>query len=207
MNGVTPGAIVSIYGLNLSKATLVGPTNPLAQTLLNITATLGSQILPLFAVSSGQINVQLPFETPLGEELIVLHQQGQPDVTAVFSAVRNAPGIFGITHADGSAVTAANPAAPGEILTVTGTGFGPYDRLGPDGIVIPSDSTFILVDPVTITAGGLTAAALTYGPSYSGVGLNVATFQVPSSLPTGTSVPLNVTVNGSDSNQLSLFLQ
>jgi uncharacterized protein (TIGR03437 family) len=179
----------------------------LAQTLLNITATLGGQILPLYFVSPQQINVQLPFETSLGQQVVVLHQQGQADVNAVFSVVRNAPGIFSILHGDGTAVTASSPAAVGETLTVTGTGFGPYDRNPPDGLLIPGGSTFTLLDPVTVTAGGISGTALSFGPSYTNVGLNIATFQVPSSLPSGTSVPLTVTINGADSNQLSLFLQ
>jgi uncharacterized protein (TIGR03437 family) len=207
VDGVAPGAVASIYGVNLSSATLAGPNSPLAQTLLNVTAVLGTQILPLYFVSPQQINVQLPFETPLGTQSLVLHQQGQPDVNAVFPVVRNAPGIFAITHGDGTAVTATSPAASGETLTITGTGFGPYDRNPPDGLLIPSGATFALLDPVTVTAGGVSGAALTYGPSYDGIGLNVATFQVPPSLPSGTSVPLKVTINGVDSNQLALFLQ
>jgi uncharacterized protein (TIGR03437 family) len=207
VNGVAPGSVVSIYGLNLSSNTLAGPTSPLSQALLNITAMLGNQILPLYFVSPQQINVQLPFESSLGAQALVLRQQGQPDVSAVFAVVRNAPGIFGIGHSDGSAVTADSPAAAGETLTITGTGFGPYDRNPPDGLLIPGDSTFALIDPVSVTAGGVAATVLSFGPSYDGVGLNVATFQVPTTLPSGTSVPLNVTVNGADSNQLSLFLQ
>jgi uncharacterized protein (TIGR03437 family) len=207
VSAVAPGSVVSIYGLNLASNTLAGPTAQLSQTLLNVTATIGQQILPLYFVSPSQINVQLPFETPLGQQIAYVHQQGQPDVNAVFSVVANAPGIFSITHSDGTAVTASSPAAAGEILTITGTGFGPYDRNPPDGLVIPSNSTYMLVDAVTVTAGGVSGAAISYGPSYKSVGLNVATFQVPSSLPSGTSVPLNVTINGADSNQLSLFLQ
>jgi uncharacterized protein (TIGR03437 family) len=163
-------------------------------------------------VSPQQINVQLPFETALGDQLVVLHQTGQPDVNAVFTAVRNAPGLYSVSHSDGTPVNAGSPAAVGETLTLTGTGFGPYDRNPPDGIVIPSGSTFALLDPVTVTIGDASLAAIASGPSFDTVGLNVATFQVPSSLPSGTSpsgtsVPLKVTINGADSNQLSLFLQ
>jgi uncharacterized protein (TIGR03437 family) len=206
-NGVAAGSVVSIYGVNLASASLVGPTNPLAQTLLNVTATLGQQILPIYFVSPQQINVQLPYETTPGNQLLVLHQTGQPDVNAVFSVVRNAPGLFSISHSDGTPVTAGSPAALGEILTIFGTGFGPYDRNPPDGVAIPSNATFALLDTVTVNAGGNSAGAILSGPSFDMVGGNVATFQVPASLPSGTSVPLSVTVNGIDSNQLLLFLQ
>ncbi len=206
-NGVAPGAVVSIYGLNLAGATLAGPASPLVQTLLNVTATLGQQILPIYFVSPQQINVQLPYETPLGNQLLVVHQTGQPDVNAVFSVVRNAPGLFAITHPDGTPVNAANPATVGEILTISGTGFGPYDQNPPDGIAVPNGANYNLLDPVIATAGGVSVSALSSGPTVGSVGMNFATFQVPSSLPSGTSVPLIVTINGVDSNQLSLFLQ
>jgi uncharacterized protein (TIGR03437 family) len=207
INGVAPGSVVSIYGINLANATLAGPGSPLSQTLLNVTVTLGQQILPLFSVSPQQVNVQLPFETPTGDQVLVLHQTGQPDVNAVFTVVRNAPGLFSISHGDGTPVTADSPATVGEILTITGTGFGPYDRNPPDGIAIPGGATFNLIDAVTVTTADQTFPAISSGPSFTSVGANVATFQVPPSLPPGTSVPLKVTINGVDSNQLSLFLQ
>jgi uncharacterized protein (TIGR03437 family) len=137
----------------------------------------------------------------------VLHQTGQPDVNTIFSVVRNAPGLFSINHADGTPVNAESPAAVGEILTISGTGFGPYDRNPPDGIAIPSNATFALLDSVTVNAGGNSVTAISGGPSFDTVGANIATFQVPASLPSGTSVPLNVTINGVDSNHILLFLQ
>jgi uncharacterized protein (TIGR03437 family) len=207
MNGVAPGAIVSIYGINLASGTLVGPANPLSQTLLNVTATMGNQILPLYFVSPQQINVQLPYETTLDTQVVVLHQTGQPDVNSVFSVVRNAPGLFSITHADGTVVTSASPAAAGETLTLTGTGFGPYDQHPPTGIAVPASAAFNLLDAVSVNAGGVPGSTLSAGPVVNAIGLNYATFQVPGSLPSGTSVPVNVTINGVDSNQLSLFLQ
>jgi len=207
VSGVAPGAVISIYGVNLAGSALAGPTSPLAQTLLNVTTTLGQQILPIYFVSPQQINVQLPYETQLGNQLLVLHQTGQSDVNAVFSAVRNAPGVFGIYHGDGTPVNAASPAAVGETLTITGTGFGPYDQNPQDGIAVPVGAAFNLLDAVTVTAGGSSSTALSAGPAAGSVGLNFATFQVPSSLPSGTSVPLNITINGADSNQLLLFLQ
>jgi uncharacterized protein (TIGR03437 family) len=206
-SGVAPGAVVSIYGLNLASATLAGPASPLAQTLLNVTATLGQQILPIYFVSPQQINVQLPYETSLGNQLLVVHQTGQQDVNAVFSVVRNSPGLFAVSHADGAPVNAASPAAVGETLTISGTGFGLYDQNPPDGIAVPNGANYNLLDPVTATAGGVSISALSSGPTVGSVGMNFATFQVPASLPSGTFVPFNVTINGVDSNQLLLFLQ
>lgn len=207
VNGVAPGAAVAIYGVNLAPGTLTGSNTTLPQTLLNVTTTVGAQILPLYFVSPNQINVQLTYETPLGDQILVIHQTGQPDVSAIITVVRNAPGVFAIIHANGTLVDSANPAVIGEILTVLGTGFGPYDRNPPDGIAIPGGSTFVLLDPVTVTAGGISSAAISSGPGIDKVGVNVAMFRVPNSLPSGAAIPLTITVNGAESNQIALFLQ
>lgn len=60
---VAPGSIISIYGQNLAGALQVGPTNPLAQTIGNVTVTVnGGMLMPLMFVSPGQINAQVPSE-------------------------------------------------------------------------------------------------------------------------------------------------
>lgn len=205
--GVAPGSVVSLYGLNLAGDTAVGPSSTLTQTLLNVVVFMGNQILPLYFVSPQQINVQLPSTTDIGPHVLTVHQQSQPDVTATFSAVRNAPGLFAATHQDGSAISATAPAAPGETVQLIGTGFGPYDRNPPDGLLIPAGSTFSLVDPVSLTAGTNEAKLISVVPSSTGVGLVAVTFQVPDSLPSGAAVPLKVTVNGADSNTIQLYIQ
>jgi uncharacterized protein (TIGR03437 family) len=204
---VAPGSVVSLFGLNLASDTAAGPSATLAQTLLNVVVFMGNQILPLYFVSPQQINVQLPSTTDLGPHVLTVHQQGQPDATAAFTAVRNAPGLFAAMHQDGSAISATAPAAPGEMVQLIGTGFGPYDRNPPDGLLLPAGSTFSLVDPVALTAGTNDAVVLSTVPSSTGVGLVVVTFQVPDSLPSGGTVPLKVTSNGVDSNSISLFIQ
>jgi uncharacterized protein (TIGR03437 family) len=207
VSAVAPGSVVSLFGLNLASDTAVGPTNTLAQTLLNVIVLMGNQILPLYFVSPQQINVQLPFATDLGPQMLTVHQQGQPDVTANFTVVRNAPGLFAVTHQDGTAVTAAAPAGPGETVQLIGTGLGPYDRNPPDGFTIPAGSTFSLVDPVTVTAGSTQANLISTLPSFTGVGLTTVAFQVPDNLESGATVPVRISANGVDSNSISLFVQ
>ena len=68
-------------------------------------------------------------------------------MTGQFNVIRNAPGLFANNvdskryavafHQDGTAVTVASPAKRTEIVTVLGTGFGPYNRRVPEGFAVP----------------------------------------------------------------------
>ena len=52
---VAPGSLISIFGANLAPGVRVGPANPLAQTLENVTVRADDTFLPLIFVSPGQI--------------------------------------------------------------------------------------------------------------------------------------------------------
>ena len=58
--GVAPGSAISIFGANLASAVATGPDSPLAQTLSGTVVQAANRLLPLFFVSPGQINAELP---------------------------------------------------------------------------------------------------------------------------------------------------
>jgi uncharacterized protein (TIGR03437 family) len=213
---VAPGSIISIFGQGLSPTVQVGPVNPLSQTLVGVTVTLNNQILPLLFVSSQQINAQVPSGLADGTYTLLIHNSGQPDVSATLSVARNSPGIFYQTvnsqpyavalHADGSAVTSDNPAAAGETISILGTGFGPYNGNVVDGFFPPMPAP-ALMDPVSLSVGDQSPAVVWSGaaPGYTGI---VSTrFTVPDGLPGGSLVPLKVSINGIDSNTVMLPVQ
>ncbi|MEO7144242.1 MAG: hypothetical protein ABI165_12165 [Bryobacteraceae bacterium] len=214
---VAPGSIISIYGESLAPVFAVGPTNPLAQTISNVTVTAGDLILPLMFVSPEQINAQVPVELTDGDYSLTVHTPGQPDVSAAFTVSRNSPGLFSrpandqayvtASHADGTPVTAGNPAQPGETLTVFGTGFGPFDQPVVDGFAIPASPVFNSVDPVQLNVGSDQVPPVWTGAATGFVGTVITTFQVPADLPPASNVPLTVTVNGRTSNTVVLPMQ
>jgi uncharacterized protein (TIGR03437 family) len=205
-NGVAPGSIVSIFGASFAAETTIGPDNPLSQAIGCLTVRVGSRLLPLFFVSPTQINVQLPEDSPLGEQKLVVSCQGSPDVDATFQVVRNSPGLFAgaVLHADGSVVTADAPARRGELLTVYGTGFGPAASPRPFGFA-PADPSSI-VDEVTIGAGELTIKPERSFAAAGKVGLDAVQFRLPQEVGAGT-VDVRVTVNGVSSNPLGVPVQ
>jgi uncharacterized protein (TIGR03437 family) len=207
---VAPGSIISIFGQSLASVVQVGPVNPLAQTIAGTAVTVNNSVLPLLFVSPQQINAQLPSGLADGNYTLQVQNTGQPEISGALTVARDAPGLFssvvGSTayamafHADESLVTTSHPATGGETISLLGTGFGPYKTQVFDGF-FPSVS-----DSVVLSVGGAKATATaTAAPNFAGV---VSTqFQVPAGLPSGTSVPVLVTINGVDSNTVLLPIQ
>src|ERR1035437_3660721 len=114
--GGAPGGIVGIFGVNLATLTAVAPDGMLPQTMGGLTVAVGDRLLPLFFVSPGQINAQVPDDLATGDQLLIVSPAAAPQVRAPFTVVRNAPGLFPVLvegqtipnalamHEDGSAV-------------------------------------------------------------------------------------------------------
>ena len=213
---VGPGSLISISGQNLSLQTVVGPVNPLAQTIDGVTVTVNDLILPLLYVSPQQINAQVPSELSDGNYTLVVHSPGQPDVSATFTVARNSPGLFGQTlnsqmyaialHSDGTVVTPDSPAQGGETISLLGTGFGPYATPVVDGF-FPTAPPPALSDSVNISLGGQNPAASWSGAAPGYAGVVMTTFQIPASMAGSGSVQVAVSVNNATSNTVMLPIQ
>ena len=212
---VAPGSLIMIFGQSLASVVQIGPVNPMAQTIAGTSVTINNSILPLMFVSPQQINAQLPSNLPDGKYTLEVQNTGQPEISGTLTVARDAPGLFtnmvGSTayamayHADGSMVTTSSPAVAGETISFLGTGFGPYQTPVFDGFFPPNPPPAV-VDAVVLSVGGqkLTSKS-TAAPGFAGV-VNTQ-FEVPSSLGSGPSVPLEVTINGVDSNTVLLPIQ
>jgi len=215
--GVAPGSVASIFGVNLTAATAVGPATPLVQTLAGVTVHTADSLMPLYFASPAQINLQIPPGLALGPQTITVSSPGMPDVNSAFTIVRNAPGLFPVVldgqtyalvlHEDGSLVTAAAPAQQGELLTAYGTGFGPTDPARPDGFAVPLTPPYLAVDPVTVQVGASVFTPVSSFAAPGQVGLDLVQFKLDSTAPSGAAIPLYVTVNGINSNTLPMPIQ
>ena len=131
--GLAAHSIASLFGTELSAETCAATVTPLPATMCGVSVVFwdgrgNSAPAPLFYVSPGQINFQVP--NSLGwlricvngicDSLFVDFQ-----APAIFEYERE-PGVFDpiITHADGHLVTPEAPAAHGEILILYATGMG-----------------------------------------------------------------------------------
>jgi len=178
--------------------------------------TVSDRVLPLLYVSPQQINAQVLSDLPDGDYTLQVHSPGQPDVSANFTVARNSPGLFGqsmnsqtyaiATHADGTPITPASPAQAGETISLLGTGFGPYTTPVIDGFFPPNPPP-ALVDSVSVSAGGQTAAPIWAGAAPGFAGITLTTFQIPAAMTGSGTVQVTVNVNGATSNAVMLPIQ
>ncbi len=139
---VARGGIASIFGADLADTTAGADSLPLPNEMGGVKVKFNGMEAPLFYVSPGQINVQVPWELEGFSASMVIEKQ-TPTGTVVSAAApvalaNGAPGIFSrsgtgegagvVVHADFSPVTEASPAIPGEALTVFATGLGTVDQ-------------------------------------------------------------------------------
>jgi uncharacterized protein (TIGR03437 family) len=88
-----PGMLVSVYGTAMGNAAQSAGTIPLPQFLEGFEASVNGVTAPLYYVSPDQVNLQIPYETQLGNATLTV---GNPyvNVNYTLQVVAVAPGIF-----------------------------------------------------------------------------------------------------------------
>jgi len=130
-SAVAPGSLLSIFGSNLSKATVTAQQIPLPVSMADTSVLINGVRAPLLYVSPGQINAQVPSQTATGTATVAVETSGALTPSASITVTSAAPEIFIASasrllafNQDGSVNTAANPAAAGTIISVYLTGQG-----------------------------------------------------------------------------------
>ena len=114
---VSPGSVVSIFGSGLANATLVGDTIPLSAGLGATTVFFNGEQAPLYFVSAGQINAQLPWDllangATSGSANVTVTNGSRTSAPTSVQLAALAPGIYSIPSGVGYAV-AINSTADG----------------------------------------------------------------------------------------------
>jgi uncharacterized protein (TIGR03437 family) len=216
VSGVAPGSLIAIAGQSLTTESVTGPADPLSQSLGGVSVTLANQLLPLVSVSPTLIVAQIFSNLPDGQYTLNVLSVGQPEVSGTFTIVRNAPGLFTRTgttpaialalHEDGTPITSASPAIAGEMVSVLGTGFGPYTKTVVDGFETPTNAPAV-ADPVQVTIGSTTVVPDSSSAASGYVGYAVARFRITSDMGSGTNASVTIQVNNQPSNTVLLPLQ
>jgi uncharacterized protein (TIGR03437 family) len=132
---IAPGEIVTLIGQELAPAAQTAAAGSLPRSMQGVSVSIGGVNAPLFYVSPGQINFQVPVELPLGSTSLVVQRATQISAIRNVNVVGAAAGLFvsnpavrdspAIVHAsDFSYVTEQNPAHAGEYLAAFVTGLG-----------------------------------------------------------------------------------
>jgi uncharacterized protein (TIGR03437 family) len=202
--GVTPNAWVTISGTNLAPLTDTWANSivngNLPTSLDGVKVTVGGAPAYVYFVSPTQINALAPPSISSGPVQVAVNTPGGTSAAATVTASQYAPAFFPwpnnqavATHQNFTlaakngtfAGTTTVPAAPGEVIILWGTGFGPTIPAVPPGIQVPTTTTYststlpaVTIDNIPATVYGAALA-----PGYAG--LYQLAIQVPSSLANG----------------------
>ncbi len=181
-----PGMILSVFGSQLAPGAASARTVPLPTQMLGVTVTIGGAAAPLYYISPGQLNVQIPYTvSPNSQAVLTVNNNGQT-ASFTFPVAAAAPGIF--TDQSGAIVPSA-AASRGQITTLFITGDGAVSPAIVAGTA-PGTGTAIAdlprpVQPVTVSVGGIQAAIDFIGIPGQLVGVTQINFEVPAQAPLG----------------------
>jgi uncharacterized protein (TIGR03437 family) len=213
-SSIVAKGIVSAFGLTLANTTAPAPTIPLPTTLggttVKVTDSTGTERLaPLFYVSPGQINYQIPGGTVVGPALVVITNGNGVISSGAMQVTDVAPTIFTLTQ-NGTGAAAAldaitfapapfnakRPNGDPNIIAFYGTGLG-ADATDIDGNVNGSMQATIDGNPATVLYAGR-------APGY--VGLNQLNVVLTTNLAPGNHV-LSVARNGVMANATTIEIK
>jgi uncharacterized protein (TIGR03437 family) len=226
---VSQGDVVAIYGSQLAApGTLAtNPSTPLATTLGGSQVLVNGVAAPLYFVSPGQINFQLPYGLSVSQiatvQVNTASQTGNirsvgvaanlPRLLFFVSFIQGGYGVI-VNNSDGSLTLPTgtvgpgfncHPAKPGDVLTIYGIGFGQTSPVAVEGVAATSSPLQTVSNVVATFGGGFSSAPVNATPSFTGltptaVGLYQVNVAVPALVSTGAGVPLSLNVNGQPSN-------
>jgi len=182
--GITPGSWISIYGRNLAPSSRLWQSSDFNGTALplmlnGISVKVNGKAAPLSAVSEFQVNALVPLQAGLGDVSVTVTT---PEGT---SSPRNielqsiAPGFFTIDsqgntyvaarHANGSLVEFLEPAEPGEVISLYGSGFGPTVPFIDPLLTFNGVAPLVTPNDLAVKVGGIAAAVTFAGLTANGL--------------------------------------
>jgi uncharacterized protein (TIGR03437 family) len=206
---ISPGALISIRGLNLALDAQSG-SSPLPRNLGGICVTANEVTLPLISTSPTLIEAQLPNEIPPGRVTLTVRSTrlGVSSAGVQVTVTATAPGIFtmdigdgqqraAIFHTvDGAMVIPDYAADRDEVVVLYATGLGPVDPQVPTGQASPEDPLPTTTATVSVSVGGVEYPVLLSGLVPNWVGVYQIILYVPGDRARGDDLPVVVTAGG-----------
>jgi uncharacterized protein (TIGR03437 family) len=213
---LAPGNVIQVYGSGFASQVGI-PSLPLPAAVSGTSLIIGGVPAPLFYVSPGQIDAQIPFGLSGGKQYqVIVSANGALSAPVPIQLNTVAPGVLPYPNTseivavrlDGTLVSDSSPAKPGDNLIIFAAGMGLTDNsavadgtgspgLSPgDMLAHPQSAPAMTIDGNTVVPGfvGLTPGL---------VGLYQINFQLPASTPNGFS-EIVLTQSGTPSNPLLL---
>jgi uncharacterized protein (TIGR03437 family) len=220
---VSPGEIITIFGLGLGPASLVlfdpsvpAPQIPLALpgTTPNTSITVNGTPAPILYTSANQVSAIVPYgiSGTTADVIVSYAGVGSQPVTVALAATN--PALFTVdasgrgqgailnynaTTADYTTNSGANAAVRGQTVILYATGIGVTTSASANTLIPASPPVTPLASP-TVTIGGQAASVVgASSPAGSVPGLLQLNVTIPTNAPTGAAVPVVVSIGGVDS--------
>ena len=207
---VSPGSLVDIYGSDLAPgASATASGSPLPTKLGDVQVTVNGKVAPIYYVSSGQIDFQIPYSVVPGSALVQVSSNGEAGRSASITVQPAAPSL--LTYVDSSGNTravvqtqnhtintATNCAPPGSLVTAYLIGSGPLNNPIPTGAAAPSTPLSSEALTTTATIGTASGTVTFAGMAPGFVGLMQVDLRVPN---VSGDLPLQIQVGTYSSNQ------
>jgi uncharacterized protein (TIGR03437 family) len=220
--------IVAAFGARLATATQAATSIPLPTSLAGSTVKIKDsagteRLAPLFFVSAGQINFQIPPGTASGEATMTVTSGDGALATGTAQIASVAPGLF-TANADGKGVPA------GYVLRIRADNsqsvepLARFDTAQNRFVAVPvdmgpvGDQVFVILfgtgirfrtalSAVSVRVGGENATVLFVGPQGDFVGLDQLNVQLPRTLAGRGELEWALTVDGKTANNVILNIR
>jgi uncharacterized protein (TIGR03437 family) len=151
--GIAPGELLVLYGTGLASTTMTTQGGQAFPTSLGgVSVTIDGTLCPIYYVTPTQMSVIVPYEvasnqtglaniqvTNNGVKSNIVQMYLTDAAPGSFSQLANGIGLAAARHAaTGQEITAANPAQPGEYISLYMTGLGTVTPSIADGAVASS---------------------------------------------------------------------
>jgi uncharacterized protein (TIGR03437 family) len=197
---VAASSIASAFGPFTGSQEVAATGYPLTRKLGETEVLVDGKPVPLFYVSSGQANFQVPKATAAGQSLLQVRVNGQVVGTGPLTVTRLAPGIFAAVNQDGRPNTGETPAHPGDVLQIFATGLGEVSPGVDDGNAASAENLSTSSSPPVVMLGSRQLRVQFCGLAPGLAGVFQVNAMIPSDVVGGNGIPLQL-ANGLVSNQ------
>lgn len=216
---VTGGSWATVYGTFPNVTQTTATASPIPKTLGGVTVSVNGVAAPVYFVSSSQVNFLVPFAVTAGVRGIEV-KTSSATLTGTVRVMSAAPGIFvnlpstsavppggAVLNQDFSINSQSATARRGEVIQIYATGPGALSRAIEDGAAAPGNPLALTASTPQVFVGGVPATVQFSGMAPGFPGLWQINAFVPDRAFITGRVPLQVFMDGVDSNEVSIFVQ
>ncbi|MBL8240957.1 MAG: hypothetical protein JNM66_26285 [Bryobacterales bacterium] len=209
---VAAGSWAAAFGTFTGVAQATATASPIPKTLGGVTVTVNGVSAPVYFVSPTQINFLVPFAVTAGVRNVEV-KTGSATITGTVRVMSAAPGIFAnpaggaVLNQDGALNGEGARARRGQVIQIFATGPGALSRAIEDGAAAPSAPLALTTSTPEVFIAGVPAAVQFSGMAPGFSGLWQVNVTVPDRAFITGRVPLQLFMDGVDSNEVTIFIQ